>query len=673
MGRGGEGGPTAGLPRKMSFEKLKEIGGNVKQDLIVLKSMWFSRSKGEDHASRLESFYSPQAHAYDRFRASFLWGRQPMLATTSARIRDVEDAVWVDLGGGTGENVDMMSEYIPLKHFKAIYIVDLCHSLCEQAKKKVEQKGWKNVYVVEADACEFAPSTKADLVTFSYSLSMIPPFHSAVDKAISYLSKSGYVGVCDFYVSSKYDLPLRQMSWFRRFFWRSIFDTDNIDIGPERRNYLDHNMERVWEYNGQGSIPYVPYLRAPWYVWVGRLKDAHAGYTDHEAKVEAPPLFPPTFLYNMSWEDPEADMDVLELSENDRLLTLTSGGCNSLNLLLQGVKEVVSVDCNPAQTALLELKATAIARLPYEDVWKMFGEGRHPQIDRIYRHHLAPFMTEVSNKFWNNKLYHFERGLYYSGCMGKLCWAFRILCSLCGMTGTRLRLANAKTLEEQREIWNKIWMVRFFKYGPPFLVWIVLKFLTWIFLNRFVLWFGGGVPTKQYKLIQKDGISISSYLARTFDGVAQHSHLRTHNLFYYSQLMGRYNKESCPEYLKEANFERLKAGLLANLTISTGFFNDELKARKYTKVILMDHVDWMDPEAAQNVVQLLGRQVLPGGRVIWRSASLCPPYVAMMESAGFDVKCVQRADRPDCYYMDRVNMYNSFYVAVRRASLGGGN
>ena len=32
---------------------------------------------------------------------------------------------------------------------------------------------------------------------------------------------------------------------------RATFDTDNIDIGPERRDYLDHRLSRVWEMNGQ--------------------------------------------------------------------------------------------------------------------------------------------------------------------------------------------------------------------------------------------------------------------------------------------------------------------------------------------------------------------------------------------------------------------------------------
>ena len=39
------------------------------------------------------------------------------------------------------ENVDMMSKYMPLESFKAIYVVDLCHSLCGIASKKAAAKG----------------------------------------------------------------------------------------------------------------------------------------------------------------------------------------------------------------------------------------------------------------------------------------------------------------------------------------------------------------------------------------------------------------------------------------------------------------------------------------------------------------------------------------------------
>lgn len=86
--------------------------------------------------------------------------------------------------------------------FSNVYLVDLSPSLCEVARKRFDRLGWKNVTVVCQDARAFrleveessqqdesaitrhwddtyrsrpnAGSGKADLVTMSYSLSMIP-------------------------------------------------------------------------------------------------------------------------------------------------------------------------------------------------------------------------------------------------------------------------------------------------------------------------------------------------------------------------------------------------------------------------------------------------------------------------------------------------------------------
>lgn len=54
---------------------------------------------------------------------------------------------------------------------------------------------------------------------------------------------------------------------------------------------------------------------------------------DLESKI--PPGFPPTFLYSLSWEDPREDDKVLDINPSDTVLTLTSGGCNALDLVLQ--------------------------------------------------------------------------------------------------------------------------------------------------------------------------------------------------------------------------------------------------------------------------------------------------------------------------------------------------
>jgi len=558
----------------------------------------------------------------------------------------------------------MMDEFLPLESFKKIYIVDLCHSLCNEARRKVAAHGWNNVEVVERDACEFVPEEgKATLVTFSYSLSMIPPFHSAIDAACSYLDPNGYMAVADFFVSGKHDLPLRQMGWMKRFFWRATFDLDGIDLGPERREYLEHKLTRVYEYNGEGKIPYVPLLRAPYYIWIGQKDTMFIHHT--EARVEAPPLFPPTFLYSQSWEDPAPDAEVLKISPKDVVLTLTSGGCNSLNLVLEGAREVVSVDCNPAQSALLELKKQSILSLDYADHWELFGEGKHSGVERLYERDLAPFLTQTSHNFWKDRLHYFRQGLYYQGGMGKVCWFMQWLLYFMGLGGTVRRFCDAPTLEEQRRVWNSVWLVRLLKRAPGFIGEVVNTVIQIVFLNRVVLWYGGGVPSKQYELILRDRRRITEYVGTTLNGAAEHSHMATSNYFYYNCLMGRFTPENCPSYLKRENFERLKSGLVDRLTIMTCTYMEALRARKYSKVILMDHVDWLDEAQATELAECLAAQVVPGGRMIWRTASLCPPYADIFARHGFDVRCISRIDEG---YMDRVNMYSSFWVATRRGA-----
>ena len=275
---------------------------------------------------------------------------------------------------------------------------------------------------------------------------------------------------------------------------------------------------------------------------------------------------------------------VMDINENDTVLTLTSGGCNALNLLLHGAGEVVSVDCNPAQTALLELKAVAIQQLGFDDTWQLFGEGVHPHIEDVFERKLAPFLSQTSNSFWSKRLWYFRDGLYYQGGMGKLCWVLQCLFTFLGFGKALKRLVNAPTLEEQKRLWNSNYIVHFIKHGPSLLVWIFCKMISLIFCNRVVLWFGGGVPGKQYALIKGDGIPIEQYVARTLDGVAESSHLRKSNYFYYNCLTGKFLRDNCPSYLREANFNKLKAGVIDRLTVATGTFLDELKARKYTKV-----------------------------------------------------------------------------------------
>ena len=87
----------------------------------------------------MESFYGGQAEAYDDFRKRLLKGREDLLEM----IEPPQDAVWVDMGGGTGSNIALLEDRI--QTLKQVYVVDLAKSLLEVAQKRFDEKGWTNI------------------------------------------------------------------------------------------------------------------------------------------------------------------------------------------------------------------------------------------------------------------------------------------------------------------------------------------------------------------------------------------------------------------------------------------------------------------------------------------------------------------------------------------------
>ena len=109
-------------------------------------------------------------------------------------------------------------------------------------------------------------------------------------------------------------------------------------------------------------------------------------------------------VYNTCWEDPRLDRVALEFTPEDNVMVITSAGCNALDYVLAGPKHVNAVDMNPRQNALLDLKISAIRNLPYESIFKMFGEGRLPEAADVYRSTLRSDLPEWSQQFWDKKI-----------------------------------------------------------------------------------------------------------------------------------------------------------------------------------------------------------------------------------------------------------------------------
>jgi S-adenosylmethionine-diacylgycerolhomoserine-N-methlytransferase len=239
-------------------------------DLRVLYHMALTPARGATHGERLEAFYRAQRGDYDDFRRRLLHGREELMGAL-----DVPDGGrLLDFGGGTGSNVEALGEC--RARLAEVRVVDLCPSLLEVAGERIKGNGWANVRTELADVTTYTSDAgPADAVTFSYSLTMIPDWFAAVDRAHALLRPGGLVGVVDFYVSRKWPAPgRRRHSAFQRFFWPTWFGWDNVFLSPEHLPYLQSRFETVRLEERLGKVPYLLGLKAPYYLFVGRKRQA---------------------------------------------------------------------------------------------------------------------------------------------------------------------------------------------------------------------------------------------------------------------------------------------------------------------------------------------------------------------------------------------------------------
>ncbi|KAK9452997.1 hypothetical protein V1511DRAFT_463368 [Dipodascopsis uninucleata] len=720
----------------------------------------FTNVTNADQQAQLESFYQGQASVYDLTRSKLLQGREEMLQLVAAHTANKKNIMWIDIGGGTGWNIERMNEYRKIEEFSAVYLVDLSPSLCKVARTRFEARGWKNVHVICADAAAFqlaegiTDSRNADIITLSYSLSMIPTFYAAIDRLERQMDDDGIIGVVDFYAQSTASLCgrtnlggelFRHVNWFSRTFWRLWFEFDRVYLDPSRRDYLEYCFGTIKTVNSRNK-----YLgRIPFYIWVGCKKDRDSELTKKidAMATESPYLLPalngdetpeltksasivaakmmgsdefvevrskgyevaalnlqknfplPSFFYQnemwrmfyderlpkynqfsqqyiyaFTWEDSQEDELILKFNSDDTVLAITSAGDNALAYaaLPSPPRRIHCVDLNPQQNHLLELKLAAFSTLSYEDIWKMFGIGKHADFANILISKLSPKLSSHAFQYWMHNLNTFTsgRGLYDTGSTR---WAIRIArwaFKLAGVSEEVKKLCSAKTMSEQRSIWaNKI--------RPA----IVNPWFARVILNNpLFLWKALGVPKHQAEMVTESASANNvngflDYIMDTLDPLIDRSLISDDNYFYLLCLQGFYSPKNCPPYLRKDAYQRLAAPrALDGFRIHTDEIVDVVNRfhkHTLTKAIVMDHMDWFseDGKDAEREIRALNRVLKKGGQVLFRTASKHPWYTKVYEASGFKCKVIRT--RAKHRYIDRTNMYASTWVATKISDLDG--
>jgi S-adenosylmethionine-diacylgycerolhomoserine-N-methlytransferase len=235
-------------------------------DFMTLYHLALKPLRGADQAARLENFYAGQAEHFDDFRGRMLHGRKEMISS----IEVVPGGVWVDLGGGTGWNLEQIGPRIG--ELSKVYLVDLSPSMLTVARRRISARGWSNVEAVEADVTDFRPPEgQADIVTLSYSLTMIPDWFAAVENAYALLKPGGVIGAVDFYISRKRPAAgMVRHGFIGRAFWPAFYGLNDIYLSSDHLPYLRRRFTPIVCREARGRIPYVPLLRVPYYQFVGR-------------------------------------------------------------------------------------------------------------------------------------------------------------------------------------------------------------------------------------------------------------------------------------------------------------------------------------------------------------------------------------------------------------------
>ena len=371
-------------------------------------------------------------------------------------------------------------------------------------------------------------------------------------------------------------------------------------------------------------------------------------------------------VYNTCWEDPRLDRRALDLQPTDNVLVITSAGCNALDYTLCAPNHVYAVDMNPRQNALLDLKIAGIKGLEFEDFFRLFGYGHHPDGRKLYRDKLRAALPPWSQNYWDKwiKFFHTPgRPFYFRGTSGYFARMIKIYTDrVIRVRGYIDAALDAKSLAEQREVYEKHLKQRFWTWFMRFA------------MNRDMTLSMLGVPRAQRRQVEsqyKGGIV--QFIQDCVEAVFCKLPLAD-NYFWRVYMKGEYSKTCCPEYLKEDQFHKLKGGLIDRLSTHTNHVQGFLEQHpgQISRYVLLDHMDWLSDKffpLLELEWQAIVNRAAPGAKILWRSGGLKTDFLERVSvNVGGKQRTLpeilkyQEALAAELHEQDRVHTYGSFFI-----------
>jgi hypothetical protein len=105
-----------------------------------------------------------------------------------------------------------------------------------------------------------------DIITMSYSFSMIPNQNAAIENSKKLLKTEGLLAIADFYLKGNFDdcLPSfsRNMRSTESYLHKKWFEMDHVHLLSDEQleKISSDGFETVWDNRFRGSVPFIPIL-----------------------------------------------------------------------------------------------------------------------------------------------------------------------------------------------------------------------------------------------------------------------------------------------------------------------------------------------------------------------------------------------------------------------------
>ena len=264
-------------------------------------------------------------------------------------------------------------------------------------------------------------------------------------------------------------------------------------------------------------------------------------------------------VYAQIWEDPDVDMEAMELAPGHRIVTIASGGCNVLAYLTRRPARIDAVDLNRTHIALNRLKLAAIEHLPaYGDVVRFFGKPDQKHNSQAYDRFVARRLDCASRAYWQGRNWRgkrridlFQGNIYRAGLLGWFMTAAHWIARAHGVDPSGMMQSSC--LREQRRFFDEQLAPLF---DRPLIRWAT---------SRKASLFGLGIPPAQYDelLSATDDRTMATVLCRRLEKLACHFPLEQN--YFARQAFGRSYAGSpgaaVPAYLDPAHYATIRKGI----------------------------------------------------------------------------------------------------------------